>query len=255
MRNKTIKHMHFILFLLAFSTAKLAPAAPLSRDDLSRQIDRLMAKYDHPDSPGASVAIYREQTVYLYKNYGLRDLESPASVTSETNFRTASLTKAFTATAIMQLVENDQLSLDQNLKNIFPGFANYGKKVKVKHLLSHTSGLRDYEDLMPPNYPGQITDAGVLDIIAKERSTYFNPGSEFRYSNTGYAVLAEIVTKLLGINFHEYLDQNIFTPPWHDGKRRFRKWPKHGIRSGLRLLNKKWGLPAHRSKPNQRSTG
>jgi CubicO group peptidase (beta-lactamase class C family) len=182
------------------------------QDDLSKKIDSLMMDYDGDNIPGASVAIFSDHELLLEKNYGLRNLEDNESVDSSTNFRTASLTKAFTATAIMQLNELGELDLDQSLTDLFEAFPTYGSKITVRHLLTHTSGLLDYENLIPANQPGQVTDADVLQIMVRQRSTYFTPGSRFRYSNTGYAILAEIVSKLSHKPFHEYLREHIFVP-------------------------------------------
>jgi CubicO group peptidase (beta-lactamase class C family) len=184
----------------------------LSVVDLEKEIDTLMIAYDGENIPGASVAIYKDGEAFFQKNYGLRDLETRAAVTSDTNFRTASLSKAFTATAVMQLVEASKLDLNNSLTDLYEDFPRYGAGITVHHLLTHTSGLRDYEDLVNPSDPKQVTDADVLNLMMRQRSTYFAPGSRFRYSNTGYAVLAEIVSKISGMPFHDYLRQYIFLP-------------------------------------------
>ncbi len=197
--------------LLAHETPHHPPCAHY-QDDLSTKVDSLMMDYDGDTIPGASVAIFSDDELLLERNYGLRNLEDNEAVNSSTNFRTASLTKAFTATAIMQLNESRKLNLDQSLTDLFETFPSYGSKITIRHLLTHTSGLIDYENLIPANQPGQVTDADVLQIMQRQRSTYFAPGSRFRYSNTGYAILAEIVSKLSRKPFHEYLQEHIFAP-------------------------------------------
>jgi len=187
-------------------------SATLTAADLEEEIDRLMQAYDGDTVPGASVAIYKDGETLIQKNYGLRDLETRATVTSKTNFRTASLSKAFTATAIMQLVESQKLDLNSRLTDIYKEFPSYGVAITVHHLLTHTSGLIDYEDLVDSSNPRQVTDADVLKLMIKQRRTYFQPGSRFKYSNTGYAVLAEIVAKTSGKAFQDYLQENIFLP-------------------------------------------
>ena len=183
-----------------------------SYQDLGQKVDELMQDYDGENIPGASVAIFFEDKILLQKNYGLRNLENHDVVDSYTNFRTASLTKAFTATAIMQLYEAGKLDLNSAMPALFENFPSYGSKITVHHLLTHTSGLLDYENLVPVNQPGQVTDSDVLEIMQKQRSTYFTPGTRFRYSNTGYAILAEIVKKISQRPFHEYLREHIFEP-------------------------------------------
>jgi len=181
-------------------------------DGLESRIDELMQDYDGDNIPGAAVAIYSDEHVLIQKNYGLRNLEARELVTSDTNFRTASLTKAFTATAILQLVEEEKVSLQTSLTEIFKDFPAYGKGITLHHLLSHTSGLLDYENLLPSDSSKQVTDRDVLEIMKRQRSTYFSPGTRFRYSNTGYAILAEIVSAVSGERFHQYLIEHIFKP-------------------------------------------
>ena len=198
-----------ILVLLFF-----AGSAPISQaaETLEQQVDRLMSPYSKPDVPGAAIGVFRGPDILLNKAYGMRNLENHQPSTITTNFRTASLSKAFTATAIMQLVESGQLTLDTNIQDYFPNFPDYGSGITIKHLLSHTSGLKDYELLMPPDYQGQITDKAVLDLLANERSGYFTPGSRFRYSNSGYAILACLVEKITSTPFQDYLRDQIFLP-------------------------------------------
>jgi len=202
--------------VLAVATAVSLQAWALeyiaSIDDLESRIDELMQDYDGDNIPGAAVAIYSDEHVLIQKNYGLRNLEAREMVTSDTNFRTASLTKAFTATAILQLVEEEKVSLQTSLTEIFKDFPAYGKGITLHHLLSHTSGLFDYENLLPSDSSQQVTDADVLEIMKRQRSTYFSPGTRFRYSNTGYAILAEIVSAVSGERFHQYLIEHIFKP-------------------------------------------
>lgn len=181
-------------------------------NDLAREVDNLMQDYDGESIPGASLAIFHRNQILLQRNYGLRDLEMREPAESSTNFRIASLTKAFTASAIMQLSESANLDINSKLTEIFDDFPSYGSRITLHHLLTHTSGLYDYENLIPANYPGQIKDSDVLELMKKQRSTYFTPGTRFRYSNTGYAILAQVVSKISGITFQDYLRDRIFTP-------------------------------------------
>ncbi len=212
--------LNFKVFLYPLILAVAAVVTPkasaldgvLNVGDLESRIDELMQDYDGDNIPGAAVAIYSDEHVLIQKNYGLRNLEARELVTSDTNFRTASLTKAFTATAILQLVEAEKVSLQTNLTEIFKDFPAYGKRITLHHLLSHTSGLLDYENLLPSDSSKQVTDRDVLEIMKRQRSTYFSPGTRFRYSNTGYAILAEIVSAVSGKRFHQYLIEHIFRP-------------------------------------------
>jgi CubicO group peptidase (beta-lactamase class C family) len=112
----------------------------------------------------------------------------------------------------MMLKERGKLTYENTLKDIFPDFPEYGKKIKIKYLLNHTSGLIDYEDLIPEGQIEQLKDKDVLVSLKKIDSTYFEPGTKYKYSNSGYALLALIVEKMSGISFAKFLKDNIFKP-------------------------------------------
>lgn len=112
----------------------------------------------------------------------------------------------------MQLVQSGRLGYEDNLQKIFPEFPQYGHNVTIRHLLQHTSGLIAYEDLIPDTATVQVLDKDVLKMMMTQDSTYFPPGSQYRYSNSGYAVLAMIVEKISGVSFAQFLKKNIFKP-------------------------------------------
>ncbi len=180
--------------------------------NLKPQIDSVLSDYNKEDSPGAALMIIQNGKILYSKGYGLANIEEKIHVTTKTDFRLASVTKEFTATAIMKLVEEGKLNYNDNLFEIFPGFPEYGKDITVKNLLNHTSGLIAYEDLIPDSATVQVKDKDVLAMMMSVDSTYFEPGTEYRYSNTGYALLAMIVEKKSGKSFAEYLTENIFDP-------------------------------------------
>jgi CubicO group peptidase (beta-lactamase class C family) len=137
----------------------------------------------------------------------------------ETNFRLASLTKQFTATAIMLLVRDGKLKYEDRLNDVFSDFPGYGKTITIPQLLNHTSGLIDYEDIMQKKYAGiaeekipQIRDAGVLELLKQQTKTNFPPGTRWHYSNSGYVLLAMIVERKSGMSFGDFLHQRIFKP-------------------------------------------
>jgi len=177
-----------------------------------RAVDSLMARYDRPDGPGASVVVIHDGEVAYVHSYGLADVEKRTPATPLTDYRLASLTKQFTATAIMLLVQDGKLGYDDRVGDILPGFPAYGRDITVRHLLTHTSGLWAYEDFVPDAATVQVKDRDVLALIGRADSTYFPPGSAFRYSNSGYAVLALIVERVSGESFATFLRDHIFTP-------------------------------------------
>ena len=193
-------------------------ATPDTRAGSSRQasasevVDSLMEKFDRPDAPGASVVVIHRGKVAYSHAYGLADLETHTSATTSTDYRLASLTKQFTATAVMLLAEDGKLRYDDHVIDLLPGFPAYGREITVRHLLTHTSGLWDYEDFVPDTATVQVKDHDVLELLGRADSTYFPPGSAFRYSNSGYAVLALLVERLSGKPFARFLHDRIFQP-------------------------------------------
>lgn len=200
-----------VIFLLLSCTA-----------DRDAKVEQLFADYQS-EQPGAAVMVIHKGQPLLVKTFGLADLEHDRPVIPQTNFRLASVTKQFTAMAIMILVERGKLDYATNLKVILPDFPEYGKMVTVKHLLRHTSGLIAYEDLIPDTATIPVLDEDVLTMMMGQDSTYFTPGSDYRYSNSGYAVLVMIVEKMSGSSFARFLDENIFEPLGMNGTIAFQK--------------------------------
>jgi CubicO group peptidase (beta-lactamase class C family) len=197
----------YLFFPLVFLVTLGAAA-----QDFSFRIDSLFKKYDGTDVPGVSVMIIKDGKVIYNRCYGLADLEAKEPVNPSTSFRLASVTKQFTAMSVMILAERKKLSYDNTLSDFFPDFPSPGKKITVSHLLNHTSGLIAYEDVMPESTTIPLLDKDVLDLLKKKDSTYFAPGAEFRYSNSGYALLALIVETASGNTFAQFLQENIFAP-------------------------------------------
>jgi len=183
-----------------------------SSHELAVAIDSAFREYAPSNSPSASVAIIQDGRVVFTKAYGLANVEDGTLATTNTNYRLASVTKQFTAMAVMILAERKQLSFDDRLTKFFPDFPAWGEGISVRHLLHHTSGLLDYEDLIPAGRTNQLKDRDVLDLLRQQDKTLFPPGDRFRYSNSGYAVLALIVEKVSGLSFADFLKQNIFDP-------------------------------------------
>ena len=194
--------------LMSCSTASVMSQG----DSRAAAVDALFRDYAQPDVPGASVVIIQDGKVLLGKSYGLANCEEKIPSAPDTNYRLASVTKQFTAMAIMILADRKQLSLEAPITDFFPEFPAYGKAITIRHLLNHTSGLLDYEDLIPQGTVLPVVDINVLRLLQKEQKTYFTPGTQFRYSNTGYAFLALVVEKVSGLTFAHFLQENIFKP-------------------------------------------
>jgi len=175
-------------------------------------VDALFHDFDRPDAPGAAAIVIKEGTPLFAKGYGLADLEKKIPCTTNTNFRLASVTKQFTAMAVLILAEQVKLYLQDRLPKFFPEFPAYGEAISLHHLLTHTSGLADYEDHILDGTTIPLSDRDVLFILQQQSKTDFAPGSQFHYSNSAYALLALIVEKVSGKTFPAFLQENIFDP-------------------------------------------
>ena len=185
----------------------------------AKQIDDVLADLKSNNAPGAAVLVIKNGREIFKRGYGVTDLRTHRKIDEHTNFRLASVSKQFTAMAVMLLVHDGKLHYDNNLTEVFPDFPQYGKSITVRHLLNHTSGLEDYEDLLMKQYGNtpleqipQIKDAGVLELLKQQNRTKFLPGTKWDYSNSGYAVLSLIVEKASGKPFGQFLHDRIFAP-------------------------------------------
>jgi len=195
-----------------------AAALPGAADKPNKLADALLARIGSEREPGAGIIVLRDGQVVYLGTRGVGDLQAMRPIDGRTSFRLASVTKQFTAAAVMLLVRDGKLRYEDRLTDLFPDFPAYGRAITVRHLLNHTSGLPDYEDLMPPADPAlpveqaQIDDRGVLDLLKAQTAGWFVPGALWRYSNSGYVVLGLIVEKVSGRSFPAFLRERIFTP-------------------------------------------
>ena len=176
-----------------------------------RKIDALMRAYEGA-VPGAAVAVLSDGAFIFRRAYGLANVESRVAATPATNYRLASMTKQFTAAAILLLREDGRVSIDDPVRRWLPTLPVSADEMIIRHLLTHTSGLIDYEDLIPEGTDAQLHDADVLRLLEGENRRYFTPGTKYRYSNSGYALLALIVERAGGQNFAAFLRRRIFLP-------------------------------------------
>ncbi|HME79089.1 MAG TPA: serine hydrolase domain-containing protein [Mycobacterium sp.] len=175
------------------------------------KVDALLHNYVG-DVPGAAVLVLRDGQPVVRAGYGLADLETDTPATPETNYRLASVTKQFTAASILLLAEDGRLTLDDPGNNWLPSLPKAAETVTIRHLLTHTSGLIDYEAVIPKGFAAQLHDADVLRLLETQDRTYFRAGAGYRYSNSGYALLALIVQRASGKPFATFLRERIFQP-------------------------------------------
>lgn len=190
----------------------MTPVPAIAQDAFpTEKVDAMMESYAG-DAPGASVLVLRDSVPLLRKAYGMADRERKIAATPASNYRLASITKQFTAAAILLLVDEGRMSLDDSLRRWLPSLPALADSITVRHLLAHSSGLIDYEDVMPSDFVGQLHDADVLRLLETQEKTYFPPGSGYRYSNSGYALLALMVERASGQSFADFLRLRIFQP-------------------------------------------
>lgn len=184
-----------------------------ARKLIAMRVDRMVTEaFPDADAPGCVVLVRVGGETIFSRGYGRANLETGEPNTPQTHFRLASVSKQFTASATLRLVEQGHLRLDESLADIFPDFPAYGRAITVRHLLNHTSGLRAYEGLMPRDTTVPILDAGVLELLKAQDSGIFAPGEQYSYSNSGYAVLAMIVEARSGKRFADFLHDEFFVP-------------------------------------------
>ena len=207
------------VFVCIGLTALCLPAA--GGEGIASKLDSIFTPLANHKCPGLAVLVQKDGRTLFRKGYGVRDLRTLKSIDAKTNFRLASCTKQFTAMAIMLLVHDGKLRYDDKLAGIFPDFPDYGRAITTRHLLTHTSGLPDYEDLMEteekahgPTWTAahQIQDHEVLDLLKHQTRGKFQPGTSWSYSNSGYVVLGLVIAKVSGESFDRFLQHRIFQP-------------------------------------------
>ncbi|HSR51115.1 MAG TPA: serine hydrolase domain-containing protein [Acidobacteriota bacterium] len=210
MRNFTIR---VIAGLFLFAGAGLAKDS--DEGDLQAQVDKLFAEWNRSDSPGCALALAREGEIIYARGYGMADLEQGVAITPRTAFYVGSVSKQFTAMAAALLAQEGKIGLDDDIRHYVPELPHYGNTITIRHLVHHTSGLRDYLALMTlsgRSIADAATDPEVVDLIARQEEINFPPGSRFLYSNSGYFLLAEIVKRVTGTSLREYAQDKIFRP-------------------------------------------
>jgi len=199
--------LYFILSLIVLCT--FVQAQNIAK------VDSLFAKWDKPDTPGAAVAIIKDGEFVIRRGYGMANLDYNIPITDQSIFRIASASKRFTAACIILLKEKGKLNLDDSLSSFFPDFPDYAKKITVRHLLHHTSGIRDYLTLaFLSGYTDDdhYTDNDVMIWLKNQKETNFKPGSEFLYSNSGYWLLGQIVKEVSGQSMADFAQKELFEP-------------------------------------------
>lgn len=198
---------YFTCFLVFFALAQHARGQETVQkiDDVFQHISR------QQPTATALLVIQRDKVLYRKVN-GFAHVEHQMPADTRTNFRMASVSKQFTAAAVYLLMQRGKIRLDQPLTNFFKDFDEVGKKMTIHHLLTHTSGIIDYEEIMPAELNGQLSDADVLEMVKGVHKTYFEAGTQFRYSNTAYCLLSLIVEQVTSQAYSEFMEEQVFKP-------------------------------------------
>lgn len=200
--------MMVALCFKAFQSSAAMPGQPA----LSNKIDSILTvHFPEQMDPGVSVLVAGpDGTTFLSR--GIADLEAGVSLSEKSNFRMASVSKHFTAMAVYKLIAAGELKFETVIGTVLPGLSQRYQEITIGHLLTHTSGILDYEGLIPRDRQEQVSDWDVLEMIAARDEVYFEPGAKFRYSNTGFCLLSLIVEQVSDLPYSDFMQQQLFVP-------------------------------------------
>lgn len=200
----------FTFHSIAFSQTKP------DNNSLTAQVDKVFVQWDKPASPGCALAVIKDGNIIYKRGYGMADLDHDIAITSTSVFHVASVSKQFTAMAIHLLEQQGKLSIDDEVRKYIPELPDFGEKITLRHLLHHTSGLRDQWSLLIMAgwrlSEDVVKDEDVLELVSRQKALNFKPGDQHLYSNTGYTLLAIIVKRVSGQSLREFADAKIFKP-------------------------------------------
>jgi CubicO group peptidase (beta-lactamase class C family) len=178
-------------------------------------VDKVFEKWNSTKTPGVAVAVVKNGEIIFKKGYGMANLEYDIPVTPKTIFHIASVSKQFTVFSILLLEKDGKLSLEDDIRKYIPEVPDFGETITLRHLATHTSGLRDQWNLLALagwRLDDVITREQVMKLISAQKELNFDPGEEFLYCNTGFTLLAEVVSRVSGQSFSTFTDERIFKP-------------------------------------------
>ena len=208
--NKLILNLVLIPALVTVATSHI-----LAADELAAEVDEVFAQWDSTHLPGCSLAVIKDGKIVYKRGYGMANLEHGVTNKPDTVFRIGSTSKQFTAACIAILHLRGQLDLDASVRTYIPELSETYQPVTVSQMVHHTSGVREYGDLLEFRGiydDGFYTAQDVLDILSRQKALNFKEGNEYHYSNTGYFLLGEIVKRVSGKTLAEFARENIFEP-------------------------------------------
>jgi CubicO group peptidase (beta-lactamase class C family) len=201
--------------------------------DAAARVKQIFSRFDTAASPGCAVGVSIDDAPVLTAAYGMADLEHDVPIRTDTVFEAGSVSKQFTAAAVLRLAQQGKVALDDHVRKYIPELPDYGTPITIRHLLNHTSGLRDWGSLEAiagwPRTTRAYTHDHVLEILSRQKSLNYTPGSEYSYTNSGYNLAAILVTRISGKPFAQFTREQIFQPlgmtstQWRDDFRRIVK--------------------------------
>jgi len=215
MRHASTTLIIGLIFILGTASTGLAVPSLTAQDSHQEKVDTVFAEWDKPDSPGCALAVIKDGRIVYKKGYGAANLDHNIPITPQTVFDIGSTSKQFTAGAIALLALEGKLSLDDDIRTYIPELPEYDRPITIRHLIHHTSGVRDYGTLwglagMEDHNVYTMQD--IVDMCAQQKNLNFTPGDEHLYSNSGYILLAVIVERVSGLTLGEYAKKHIFEP-------------------------------------------
>ncbi len=232
-RNTNVRPVLLALALvLALGLAPQGVSTQNVSQSLDEKVDAVFAPWT-TSTPGCAVGVSSNGSIALQRAYGMADLEHDVRNTTDTIFEAGSVSKQFTAAAVLLLARDGKLSLDDPVRKYVAELPDYGRPLLIRHMLNHTSGLRDWGEIESiagwPRTSRVYTHAHVLDIVSRQKALNFEPGTKWSYSNTGYNLAAIVVARVSGQTFAEFCRTRIFEPlgmtrtSWRDDFKRIVK--------------------------------
>ena len=207
-KHTTVAFLFIFLSVTGFASTSETP-------DIASQLNELFTVLESDERPGVAVAVIKDRKIVYQKGFGMADLERGVPITPESVFEIGSISKQFTAMCIMLLENDGKLALDDNIRKYIPEMPEYERPITLRQLLHHTSGVRDIETLIPlagMHWFNYYSDDEMLELITRQKGLNFPPGEQFLYSNSGYILLAQVISRVSGKSLREFAQKRIFGP-------------------------------------------
>jgi CubicO group peptidase (beta-lactamase class C family) len=206
MRHRVFAIVCSLLAVTTFSCAQ---------DSLTDKVDKIFSEWNTTSSPGCALAVAKDGHIIYEHGYGMANMELAIAITPQSVFDIGSVSKQVTAMAILLLAQEHKLSLDDDIRKYLPDMPDYGSTITIRHMLHHTSGLRNYDDLFDIEGIPEAdltTDRDAMDLIVRQKGVNFKPGEKFLYSDTNFFLMSMIVKRITGQTLRQFAQDRIFGP-------------------------------------------